>query len=87
MAESIQQALLRVRPPRVQITYDVEIGGAIEKKQLPFIVGILADLSGQPERTFGQKSRIASLLKSTETISTTYSQRRSPGSPFACRAS
>jgi type VI secretion system protein ImpB len=32
----------------LQITYDVEIGGAIEKKQLPFIVGILADLSGQP---------------------------------------
>jgi type VI secretion system protein ImpB len=48
MAESTQQVLSRVRPPRVQITYDVEIGGAIEKKQLPFIVGILADLSGQP---------------------------------------
>jgi type VI secretion system protein ImpB len=48
MAESTQQVLSRVRPPRVQITYDVEIGDAIEKKQLPFIVGILADLSGQP---------------------------------------
>jgi type VI secretion system protein ImpB len=48
MAESTQKVLSRVRPPRVQITYDVEIGGAIEKKQLPFIVGILADLSGQP---------------------------------------
>lgn len=48
MAESTQQILSRVRPPRVQITYDVEIGGAIEKKQLPFIVGILADLSGLP---------------------------------------
>jgi type VI secretion system protein ImpB len=48
MPESTQQVLSRVRPPRVQITYDVEIGGAIEKKQLPFIVGILADLSGQP---------------------------------------
>ena len=48
MPESTQQALSRVRPPRVQITYDVEIGGAIEKKQLPFIVGILADLSGHP---------------------------------------
>ena len=48
MAESTQHVLSRVRPPRVQITYDVEIGGAIEKKQLPFIVGILADLSGQP---------------------------------------
>lgn len=45
MAQSIQHKLSRVRPPRVQITYDVETGGAIEKKELPFIVGILADLS------------------------------------------
>lgn len=49
MAESIQHKLDRVRPPRVQITYDVEIGGAIQKKELPFVVGILADLSGKPE--------------------------------------
>ncbi len=48
LAESTQHILSRVRPPRVQITYDVEIGGAIEKKELPFIVGILADLSGKP---------------------------------------
>lgn len=48
MAESIQHKLDRIRPPRVQITYDVEIGGAIEKKELPLIVGILADLSGHP---------------------------------------
>jgi len=48
MAESTQHILDRVRPPRVQITYDVEIGNAIEKKELPFIVGILADLSGKP---------------------------------------
>jgi type VI secretion system protein ImpB len=47
MAESTQHKLSRVRPPRVQITYDVETGGAIQKKELPFIVGILADLSGQ----------------------------------------
>jgi type VI secretion system protein ImpC len=46
MTESIQQKLLRVRPPRVKITYDVETGGAIEKRELPFIVGIFADLSG-----------------------------------------
>jgi type VI secretion system protein ImpC len=45
MAQSIQHKLSRNRPPRVQITYDVEIGDAIEKKELPFIVGILADLS------------------------------------------
>lgn len=46
--ESTQQKLSRVRPPRVQITYDVEVGGAIEKKELPFVLGVLADLSGQP---------------------------------------
>lgn len=46
MNESLQHKLDRVRPPRVQITYDVEIGGAIEKKELPLVVGIMADLSG-----------------------------------------
>lgn len=46
MAESTQHKLDRVRPPRVQITYDVETGDAIEKRELPFIVGVLADLSG-----------------------------------------
>ncbi|MDM8546836.1 type VI secretion system contractile sheath small subunit [Candidatus Venteria ishoeyi] len=49
MAESIQHKLDRIRPPRVQITYDVETGGAEEKKELPFVVGILSDLSGKPE--------------------------------------
>jgi type VI secretion system protein ImpB len=44
--ESTQHKLDRIRPPRVQITYDVEIGGAIEKVDLPLVVGILADLSG-----------------------------------------
>jgi type VI secretion system protein ImpB len=48
--ESLQKKIGRVRPPRVQITYDVETGGAIEKKELPFVVGVLADLSGQPEK-------------------------------------
>jgi type VI secretion system protein ImpB len=48
MAESTQHKLDRVRPPRVQITYDVEVGDAQQKKELPFIVGVLADLSGQP---------------------------------------
>jgi len=48
MAESIQHKLDRVRPPRVQITYDVETGGAIQKRELPLIVGILADLAGKP---------------------------------------
>lgn len=46
MSESLQHKLGRVRPPRVQITYDVHIGDAIEKKELPLVVGILSDLSG-----------------------------------------
>ena len=49
MSESTQKKLTRIRPPRVQISYDVETGGAIEKKELPLIVGILADLAGKPE--------------------------------------
>lgn len=48
MSESTQKKLDRVRPPRVQITYDVEIGDAIETKELPFVVGVMADLSGKP---------------------------------------
>ena len=48
MAESTQHRLDRVRRPRVQITYDVETNGAIQKVELPFVVGVLADLSGQP---------------------------------------
>jgi type VI secretion system protein ImpB len=47
--ESTQHKLDRVRAPRVHITYDVETGGAIEMKELPFVVGVLADLSGKPE--------------------------------------
>ena len=49
MAESLQHTLDRVRSPRVQITYDVEIGDAIEMKEIPFVVGVLADLSGKPD--------------------------------------
>lgn len=45
--ESIQQKLLRVRPPRVRITYDVETGGSAEKLELAFIVGMFANLSGE----------------------------------------
>jgi type VI secretion system protein ImpB len=48
--ESLQKKLSRVRPPRVHITYDVETGGAIEKREIPFVAGVLADLSGQPEQ-------------------------------------
>ena len=48
MAESTQHKLSRVRPPRVQITYDVEIGDAIENKELPFVVGVIGDFGGNP---------------------------------------
>ncbi|MEJ5210455.1 MAG: type VI secretion system contractile sheath small subunit [Burkholderiales bacterium] len=48
--ESTQKKLSRVRPPRVQITYDVEIGDAIETKELPFVLGVIGDYSGQPEQ-------------------------------------
>src|SRR5215469_6068827 len=48
--QSAQHKLDRVRPPRVQITYDVEIGGAIELKELPFVVGVLGDFTGQAEQ-------------------------------------
>jgi len=47
--QSTQHKLDRVRPPRVQITYDVETGGAIEIKELPFVVGVLGDFTGTPE--------------------------------------
>ena len=47
MGESMQKWLERNRPPRVRITYDVETGGAIEKRELPFVVGLFSDLSGE----------------------------------------
>jgi len=48
MAESVQKKLARVRSPRVHVTYDVETGGAIETKELPFVMGVMGDFSGQP---------------------------------------
>jgi type VI secretion system protein ImpB len=48
MAESIHEKLKRVRKPRVHITYDVETEGAVVKKELPFVVGVLGDFSGDP---------------------------------------
>lgn len=47
--ESTQHKLDRVRPPRVHITYDVEVGDAIEMKELPFVMGVISDLSGKPD--------------------------------------
>jgi len=48
--ESLQKKVGRVRPPRVHITYDVQVGDAIAKRDLPFVAGVLADLSGMPEK-------------------------------------
>jgi type VI secretion system protein ImpB len=48
--ESLQKKVGRVRPPRVHITYDVQVGDAIEKRDLPFVAGVMADLSGMPDK-------------------------------------
>lgn len=48
MADSSQKFIARNRAPRVQIEYDVELYGAEKKIQLPFVMGVMADLSGKP---------------------------------------
>ena len=48
MPQSSQKFIARNRAPRVQIEYDVELYGAEKKVQLPFVQGVLADLSGKP---------------------------------------
>lgn len=48
MAQSSQKFIARNRAPRVQIEYDVELYGAEKKVQLPFVQGVMADLSGKP---------------------------------------
>jgi type VI secretion system protein ImpB len=47
--DSVQKRLERVRPPRVQLSYDVEIGDAIESKELPFVMGVMGDFTGQQD--------------------------------------
>ena len=46
---SVQKKLQKIRPPRVQMTYDVEIGDAIENKELPFVMGVVGDFGGNSE--------------------------------------
>lgn len=53
-SESTHDKLGRIRPPRVSIRYDVETGGAIVMKELPFVLGIMADLSGKPDQPLPQ---------------------------------
>lgn len=48
MADSTQKKLEKVRPPRIQISYEVETGGAIEMKELPFLMGVMGDFTGHP---------------------------------------
>jgi type VI secretion system protein ImpB len=62
--ESVFKKKGRVRPPRVHIEYEVELGGAQVMKELPFVMGVMSDLSGQPKQTSGSSSR------STATTST-----------------
>ncbi|MEW5787871.1 MAG: type VI secretion system contractile sheath small subunit [Pseudomonadota bacterium] len=52
--ESIQKRLQKVRPPRVQLTYEVEKGDAIEQKEIPFVVGVLGDYAGQSAQPQGK---------------------------------
>lgn len=47
--DSVHKRLEKVRPPRVQLTYDVQVGDAIEKKELPFVIGVLGDFTGTPD--------------------------------------
>jgi type VI secretion system protein ImpB len=47
--DSVQKRLERVRPPRVQLSYDVEVGDAIEQKEIPFVVGVIGNFSGQQD--------------------------------------
>ena len=47
--DSVQKRLTKVRPPRVQMTYDVEIGDAMENKELPFVVGVVGDFGGDSQ--------------------------------------
>lgn len=48
-SESVQKRLTKVRPPRVQMTYDVEIGDALENKELPFVVGVVGDFGANSD--------------------------------------
>ena len=50
MSESVHSKLKRVRKPRVHITYEVETEGAVEEKELPFVVGVIGDFSGHPTK-------------------------------------
>jgi type VI secretion system protein ImpB len=54
MAESVFKKKERIRPPRVHIQYEVELNGAMVQKELPFVMGVVADLSGEPAEPLGR---------------------------------
>ncbi len=67
---SSQKFIARNRAPRVQIEYDVEVYGAQKKVQIPFVMGVLADLTGERARAAAGRWRSASSSTSTPTTST-----------------
>ena len=81
MAQSSQKFIARNRAPRVQIEYDVELYGAEKKIQLPFVMGVLADLPVS-RRSLCRRSRIASFSTSTSTTSTSRMKAIKPRAAF-----
>src|SRR5438270_277664 len=73
--ESLQKRLIRVRPPRVEITYELESAGAVERRQIPFVIGVLADLSGQ-SRQKKQRRSVVSCRSHSASLSLITSFRR-----------
>ena len=71
MSASIHDKLNRVRKPRVHITYEVETEGAQIVRELPFVVGVMGDFSGDPTAPLQPDGAIASSSRSTATTSTT----------------
>ena len=81
MAESLQHKLDRVRKPRVHITYDVEIGDAMEKRELPFVVGVLGDFSGNPTKKLDPLSKRKFIQIDRDNFNEVMS-RMTPGASF-----
>ena len=78
MSESTQHKLDRVRKPRVHITYDVETEGAMLKKDLPFVMGVLGDFSGDPTKKLDPLSKRKFIQIDRDNINDVMS-RMSPG--------
>ncbi len=80
--ESSQKFIARNRAPRVQIEYDVELYGAEKKVQLPFVMGVLADLSGKPAEPAAAGGRPQVPRRSTSTTSTSRMKAMKPRVAF-----